>query len=218
MFPAITLARRAAILAAAAGAAGLVTACGTASDPGAAATKTVTATAPATTSPSAASTPSPTATTGSGTTAAGAGPGPCSSADLQASLGQGGAAAGTFYQLVVLTNTSHSACTLYGYPGVSFVTEQGGSVIGAPATRNALIADTLVTLPSGGAASTLVGVADAGNFPPSACKPGKADWLQIYPPGAFGALYVQLSDSVCTRPGQKYMTVTAVHAGTSNSF
>jgi hypothetical protein len=218
MFPAMTLARRTAIIAAAAGAAGLVTACGTAADPGAAPTKTVTATVPATTSPSVVNAPSPTATTGSGTTAAAAGPGPCTPADLQASLGQGGAAAGTFYQLVVLTNTSGSACTLYGYPGVSFVTGQGGSVLGAPATRNALIPDTLVTLSSGAAASALVGVADTGNFPPTACKPGKADWLQIYPPGSFGALYVQLGDSVCTRPGQKYMTVTAVQAGTSNSF
>jgi len=217
MFPAMTLARRAAILAGAAGAAALVTACGAASDPGAAPTKTVTATASAPSSPSA-SAPSPTATTGSGTTVAAAGPGPCVSSDLQASIGQGGAAAGTFYQLLVLTNTSGSACTLYGYPGVSFVTGLGGSVIGAPAARNSLIPDTLVTLPSGGAASALVGITDTGNFPPSVCRPGTADWLQIYPPGAYGSLYLQLSSSVCTRPGKKFMTVTAVHAGTSNSF
>jgi Protein of unknown function (DUF4232) len=218
MFPAMTLARRAAIVAAAAGAAGLVTACGTAAAPGAAPTKTVTATAAATGSPSAASSPSPTPAAAGGTTGAAAGPGACVSSDLQASIGQGGAAAGTFYQLIVLTNTSGSACTLYGYPGVSFVTGQGGAVIGAPATRNALIPDTLVTLSSGGTASALVGVADTGNFPPSVCKPGKADWLQIYPPGAFGALYVQLGSSVCTRPGEKFMTVTAVHAGSTNSF
>ena len=218
MFPAMTLARRTAILAAAAGGAALLTACGTASNPGAAPTKTVTATASAPASHSAAATQSPTATAGSGATAAAAGPSPCVSSDLQASLGQSGAAAGTFYQLLVLTNTSGSACTLYGYPGVSFVTGMGGSVIGAPAARNSLIPDTLVTLPSGGAASALVGVTDTGNLPPSVCKPGTADWLQIYPPGAYGALYLQLSSSVCTRPGQKFMTVTAVHAGTSNSF
>jgi hypothetical protein len=118
----------------------------------------------------------------------------------------------------VLTNSSDSACTLYGYPGVSFVTGQGGSVIGAPAARNPLITDSLVTLQSGGSASALIGVTDTGNLTPSACRPGTADWLQIYPPGDFGALYVQLSSGVCTRSGERYMTVTAVHAGASNSF
>ena len=151
-------------------------------------------------------------------TADAAGPGPCVSSDLQASLGQSGGAAGTFYHLVVLTNTSDSACTLYGYPGVSFVTGQGGSIIGAPAVRNPLLPDTLVTLPSGGAASALLGVTDTGVLTPSACRPGTADWLQIYPPGDLGAVFVQLSSGVCTRPGERYMTVTAVHAGKIDSF
>jgi Protein of unknown function (DUF4232) len=218
MFSVTTLARRSAILAAAAGAAGLLAACGTAGSPGAAPTKTVTETVPATSGTSAAATPSPSSAATAGTAAAATGPGPCVSSDLQASLGQSGAAAGTFYHLVVLTNTSGSACTLYGYPGVSFVSGQGGSIIGAPAARNPLIADTLVTLQPGGAASALLGVTDTGVLTPSACQPGKADWLQIYPPGDLGAVFVQLSSSVCTRPGEKFMTVTAVHAGKIDSF
>jgi Protein of unknown function (DUF4232) len=216
MFSVATLARRSALLAAAAGAAGLLAGCGAAGSP--APTKTVTETVPATGAPSAASAPSPTPATGTGTAAAAAGPGPCVSSDLQASLGQSGGAAGTFYHLVVLTNTSDSACTLYGYPGVSFVTGQGGSIIGAPAVRNPLLPDTLVTLPSGGAASALLGVTDTGVLTPSACRPGTADWLQIYPPGDLGAVFVQLSSGVCTRPGERYMTVTAVHAGKIDSF
>jgi Protein of unknown function (DUF4232) len=213
MYPVATTARRAGLLAATAGAAALLTACGT-STPGPAPTKTVTTTATAAGAPAPAATPS--ATTPAA--AAPAGPGTCPSSGLQASLGQGQGAAGTLYQVIVLTNTSNSACTLYGYPGVSFVTGQGGSVIGAPASRNPLIPDTLITLQAGQAASALVGVTDTGALPQSACKPGTSDWLQIYPPGDRGSLFVQYHAQVCTRPGEKYITVTAMHAGTTSSF
>jgi hypothetical protein len=209
--PALRLIRRSGLVAATAGAAALLAGCGSAS-PAAAPTKTVTATAPATVGT--ASTPSPAAST----SAAAAGPAACVSSGLQASLGQGSGAAGTFYQLIVLTNTSTSACTLYGYPGVSFVTGPGGTVIGAPAVRNSLITDTLVTLQPRGTASALVGVTDTGALPQPACQPGKASTLQIYPPGDLGSLYVHYSSEVCTKPGEKYLTVTAVHAGTSSNF
>ena len=207
--------RRLGMLAAMAGAAGLLTACGTGS-PTPAATKTVTQTIPATASGSPAATPSAATPSAATTTGAAAGPSTCLPSDLQASLGQGQGAAGTHYQLVVLTNTSGSACTLYGYPGVSFVTGQGGAVIGAPATRNALIPDTLITLRPGSAASALVGITDVALLPK--CSPGTAGWLQIYPPGDLGSLFIQFSSQVCTRPGAKYMTVTAMHAGTTGTF
>jgi Protein of unknown function (DUF4232) len=200
------LTRRFGFVAAAAGAAALLAGCGSKpATPAAAPTKTITV------QPSSGSTPasSPSATP--------AGPSGCLSSDLQASLGQSQGAAGTIYQLLILTNTSGSDCTLYGYPGVSFVTGQGGSVIGAPAARNSLIPDTLVTLQPGGTASALLGVVDTGALPPSKCVPGTADWLQIYPPGDTGSLFVQLSSSVCTKAGEVYMHVTAVHAGSSAS-
>jgi len=216
MYSAAATGRRArflALAAGAAGAAGLLTACGSGT-PAAAPTKTVTTTAAAaaTSAPAAA----PSAATPASTVPAG--PAKCVSSQLQASLGQGQGAAGTLYQLIVLTNTSGSTCTLYGYPGVSFVTGQGGSVIGAPAARNPLIPDTLITLQPGAAAGALVGITDTGALPQSACQPGTAGWLQIYPPGALGSLFVQYSAQVCTRPGEKFMTVTAMHAGTASSF
>jgi hypothetical protein len=139
----------------------------------------------------------------------------CLSSDLQAKLGQAQGAAGTYYQVVVFTNTSNAACTLYGYPGVSFVTGVGGHVIGAPAQRNTAIGDVLVTLQPGAEASTLVGVEDVGALPPSKCNVGKADWLQIYPPGDTGALYVQYSAQVCTNASQIFIRDGAVHAGTN---
>jgi hypothetical protein len=139
----------------------------------------------------------------------------CLSSDLQAKLGQAQGAAGTYYQVVIFTNTSNAACTLYGYPGVSFVTGVGGHVIGAPAQRNTAIGDVLVTLQPGAEASTLIGVEDVGALPPSKCNVGKADWLQIYPPGDTGALYVQYSAQVCTNASQIFIRDGAVHAGTN---
>lgn len=195
------LTRRLAVLAAAAGVAGLLAACG--STPAAAPTKTITVTPAVSSTPSASTTPSVTPA--------------CLSSDLQASLGQSQGAAGTFYHLIVLTNISASACTLYGYPGVSFVTGPGGSLIGSPAGRNSVIPDTLVTLQPGGTASALLGVVDTGVLPVSSCMPVMADWLQIYPPGDIGSLFIQLSSSVCTRVGTIYMHVSAVAAGSSPS-
>jgi hypothetical protein len=212
---AAALVRRASLVAIAGGAAGLLTACGS-GHPAAAPTVTITRTAPPATQPASPAAPAtPVSTT---TPAAPAGPGTCPPTALKASLGPGQGAAGTFYRVIVLTNVSASACTLYGYPGVSFVTGHGGSVIGAPASRNPLVPGTLITLSPGQAASALTGIVDTGALPAAACRPGPASLLQIYPPGDRGALFLTFSAQVCTRPGEKFMTTTAMHAGAASSF
>jgi Protein of unknown function (DUF4232) len=199
-------------LAIAAATTGLLAACGSTS-PVAAPTKTITETAPAAGAGSAAATPSSASTSA----AAHAGPARCLSSDLQAKLGVSQGTAGTIYQVVVFTNTSSAACSLYGYPGVSFVTGVGGSVIGAPATRNPVQRDELVTLQPGAQANAAVGVVDVGALPQPACKPGKADWLQVYAPGDTGALYLQYSSQVCTGKA-KFLTVTSVRPGAGSSL
>jgi hypothetical protein len=212
----VTPTRKIGLLAGAAGLAGLtglVAACG--SSPASSPPANTNTTAPssgstAPTSPAPSASSSPTSSPPAQNAAAN-----CVPSDLQAKLGQAQGAAGTFYQVIVFTNTSNAACSLYGYPGVSFVTGVGGHVIGAPATRNTAIGDVLVTLQPGAEASTLVGVEDVGALPPSKCNVGKADWLQIYPPGDTGALYVQYSAQVCTNASQTFMRDGAVHAGTN---
>jgi hypothetical protein len=194
--------------------AGLVAACGgnpTSAPP----TGSTSTTPPASRASTAPTSPAPrassSATPSSPAQAAVAG---CLSSNLQAKLGQAQGAAGTFYQVVVFTNTSNAACTLYGYPGVSFVTGVGGRVIGAPATRNTAIDGVLVTLQPGAQASSLVGVEDVGALPPAKCQVAKADWMQVYAPGDTGALYLQYSAQVCTNASQTFMRVGAVRAGT----
>lgn len=60
-------------------------------------------------------------------------------------LGPGNGAAGSIYYPIEFTNTSSVACTLYGYPGVSFVTAPG-SQAGAAATEDPTYPRALVTL------------------------------------------------------------------------
>src|SRR6266704_2148636 len=61
----------------------------------------------------------------------------CSASALTAyvDIAQGGAAAGSTYVPIDFTNTSGSACTLNGYPGVSFVRSPTGGQLGDPGSR-----------------------------------------------------------------------------------
>jgi Protein of unknown function (DUF4232) len=209
MTPALTHVPRPIRLAAAvvlAGAGGLLTACGTVPAPGTAPTHTVTVQASSAASAGA-------TTPAASTPATQAGPPACLAGGLQASLGASSGTAGTFYQVVDLTNTSAGTCTLYGYPGVSFVTGVGGSTIGAPANQNTVDQRTLVTLAPGGQANALIALHDAGAYPPSACQMTSVDWLRIYPPGDYGSVYVQWQEQTCSLASEVIMTVTAVRAG-----
>lgn len=204
MIPALTVAARLSAAVLAAGACGLLAACGSTAAPGAAATHTVTVQAGAgTRATSAAPTPS-------ASSAAAVGPSGCLASGLQARLGVADGAAGTIYQLVVLTNTSDAACTLYGYPGVSFVTGAGGAQVGLPATRNPIAAKRLITLAPGARANFLLAVHDAGAFP--SCKIANVSWLRIYPPNDYGSIYVQYKAQACTDAST--MGVSVVRAGT----
>jgi len=158
----LTLAARLSAVAAVAGACGLLTACGSTLAPGATPTKTVTVQASSASSTPPAAPAAPAVATSS---APPAGPSGCLASGLQAKLGVSQGTAGTLYQVIVLTNTSSASCTLYGYPGVSFVTGVGGSQVGQPATKSAIVPKALVTLPPGASANTLLAVRDAGAFP-----------------------------------------------------
>jgi hypothetical protein len=126
----------------------------------------------------------------------------CSTADLSATVNTspGGAAAGSTYYPLNLTNTSKSSCYLYGYPGVSFVTAPSGSLIGQPASRNPAVAPSTVILSPGGTAHVTVQVVDALNYSKSDCKPVTAHWLKVFPPGQFTALYIKFSATTCSVP------------------
>ena len=157
---------------------------------------------------------SPTAT--AAPTAAGAPACATSALHVAVPAGAGNAAAGSSYYPVQFANTSSAPCTLYGYPGVSFVTAMGGSQIGIPATRNPALAARLVTLSPGQTVHAELQVADAQNYPPADCDLVTAHWLKIYAPNQTAPVYVSFTAQTCSKP-KTILSVQTVQTGTSGA-
>jgi hypothetical protein len=149
-------------------------------------------------------------------TAAGAPACTTSALHVAVPAGAGNAAAGSSYYPVQFANTSSSPCTLYGYPGVSFVTAVGGSQIGIPATRNPALAARLVTLSPGQTVHAELQVADAQNYPPTDCGLVTAHWLKIYPPNQTAPVYVSFTAQTCSKP-KTILSVQTVQTGASGA-
>ena len=140
----------------------------------------------------------------------------CATSALRVSVptGHGNAAAGSSYYPIVFTNVSGAPCTLYGYPGVSFVTGAGGSEIGIPATENPVRPRQLITLAPGQAGHAELQVADAENYPPADCGMVTARWLRVYPPNQTAPLYAGFTARACTKP-KGILAVETVQPGTT---
>ena len=141
----------------------------------------------------------------------------CQAAALKVTVdtSQAGGAAGSAYYPVNFTNTSSVPCGLYGYPGMSFVTADGsaGTQIGAAAQRDPAYTDEAVRLPAGGMAHAWLQVAQAGNYPASACQPTTAHFLRVFPPGDTTASYVDVSFEACASASTPLLTVTPFRSG-----
>jgi len=131
---------------------------------------------------------------------ASAGAAGCASAGLTAKVdtAQAGGAAGSTYVPIDFTNTSGSPCTLFGYPGVSFVTGPTGGQLGEAASRNPAATATTVTLAPGGVAHATLQVAEAGNYSASACTPVTAHWLRIIPPNQPTPIFARYTVQACS--------------------
>jgi Protein of unknown function (DUF4232) len=186
----------------------LIAACGSSGSPASAPapTKTVTATAPASTTPATpAPTPTPTQT----------GPLPCPTSALRSSVGSGNGAAGSTYYPLEFTNVSSTACTLFGYPGVSFVTGNGGGLIGRAASRNPAVSSQLVTIAAGDTAHATLQVVDAMNYPNADCHLVTAHVLKIYPPNQTAPIYLSFTAPTCSSRAKSVhiLSVEAVQHG-----
>ena len=141
----------------------------------------------------------------------------CPSASLRVTVnvGQAGGAAGSTYYPVNFTNTANSACGMYGYPGMSFVSadDTAGHQIGAAAQRNPAYGKRAVRLAAGGSAHAWLQLAAAGNYPPSACRPVTAHWLRVFVPGDTVAVYVNHAFAACSSPSTPLLTVMPVRGG-----
>jgi hypothetical protein len=135
--------------------------------------------------------PAPPAT-GSSSSPAAAGPPACATSSLSVKLGQGNGAAGSTYVPIVFTNTGSAACSLFGYPGVSFVTGVNGSQVGLAAQRDSTSPPALVSLAPGAVAHATLQIVDAQNFPVAACKLTTVSTLKVFPPNQTAALFASI--------------------------
>lgn len=184
-----TAVRRTAATAALLGTAALIAACGTATqNPSGNQTSASPSTAHSGAAPTA-----PSGSTSAGSTA-------CATSALKVAVdtAKSSGAAGSIYYPLDFTNISGSPCTLFGYPGVSFVTGPSGTLLGRAATRNPVVPAATVTLAPGTVAHATLQVAEAGNYDPAQCHPVTAHWLRVYPPDQTAALYAHFTTQACS--------------------
>jgi hypothetical protein len=128
-------------------------------------------------------------------------------------VGTGNGAAGTIYYPLEFTNTSSSACTIFGYPGVAFVSSPGGSLVGAPAGRVSGNPPSLVTVEPGASAQATLAVSDVLISNNCMGYQVQVNWLQVYPPGQYTPLFGPLSRQGCADQSLVTMHVDTVTSG-----
>jgi len=200
---------RLAAVAALAGSAAFVTACGSSPGPASPA-KNVTITVTPTVSPT-----QPAPSPSSSTPVTPNGPAECTSADLKVAVGSSNGAAGTIYYNIDFTNTSSGSCFLQGYPGASLVSagDGSGTQIGADAKRVPVTPSHQIVLAPGQTAKAALGVAEAGNFPASKCNEATAHWLKVFPPDQTVAAYVPFTTQTCSSASVATMHISAISSG-----
>jgi hypothetical protein len=136
----------------------------------------------------------------------------CVTSQLRGTLvDNGGAAAGSIYEAIQLNNVGTSACTLQGWPGVSFVRDDTGAQIGAAAAQDRSTLHATVTIGAGKSAIAPLRIADALNYPTKSCKPTSTDEFRVYPPGERAALLVHTAPfGACASSKEITLTVSAV--------
>ena len=166
-------------LAAVAGTAGLLAGCGTSTPAASPATSAPPSSAPSTSPPTATATPTTTPTAAASSQPA-ASTAACATSALHVVVpsSSGNAAAGSSFYPIQFSNTSGSPCTLFGYPGVSFVKAAGGSQIGTAATRDSALPAKLISLSPGQTVHATLQVVDAMNYPSGGCGLVTAHWLK----------------------------------------
>ena len=120
------------------------------------------------------------------------------------------------YQNLDFTNIGNTACTLYGYPGVSLASGTPVTQVGAAATRSTAASPTVVTLQPGQTGSALLRITQALNYPAAECSPLATTYLQIYPPNQTTPIYLPYSSTGCSATSVQLLTIGVVQPGTGS--
>ena len=136
----------------------------------------------------------------------------CTSSALSVAQTNSSVGAGQYYSTLVFTNTSSAGCTLYGYPGVSYVAANGVQS-GNPAQR-AAGSVSLVTLKPGGTAQATLHDSNGGTgYTPQQCDLTPVQGLRIYPPNEKAAIFLPWKTSHCAGTTIHPLTIGPVTAG-----
>ncbi len=136
-------------------------------------------------------------------------PAGCAASELSLGLGREDGSAGSVTIPLVLSNVGARACTLTGFPGVSYVTGRDGTEVGAAASRSG-DAGAAVVLAPGDRATATVRAVQVLNYPTDDCEPTSVAGLRVYPPNAADALYAARPGTGCAGYGVDQLQVTAV--------
>ncbi|MFD5826101.1 DUF4232 domain-containing protein [Lentzea sp. NPDC060358] len=141
------------------------------------------------------------------------GPAACKSADLGLGLTpeEGGGGMNKSRYLLAFTNKGAAPCTLFGFPGVSFVTGDSGTQVGAPATKEDGTPAS-VTLAPGASASSHLTITNAGVYDPAQCAPADVRGLRIYPPGETAAMFLPKEQQACSAADRSLLSVGPVQS------
>ncbi|HEX7303565.1 DUF4232 domain-containing protein [Lentzea sp.] len=141
------------------------------------------------------------------------GPAACRSADLGLGLTaeEGGGGMNKMRYVLTFTNKGSAGCTLFGFPGVSFVTGDSGTQVGAPATKESG-SPASVTIPAGGSASSHLTITNAGVYDPAECAPTDVRGLRVYPPGETAALFLPKEQQACSSADKSLLSVGPVQS------
>ena len=128
------------------------------------------------------------------------GPGRCGVAHLRITLVPGDSAAGHLGLRLVLTNTSAGPCTLFGYPGVSFVDSPDGAAVNDPAQPAGGPAEPVTLVPGAAAHADLL-LTQVGNFPAASCHPVTVAGARVNPPNETATVFVASAQQLCSARG-----------------
>jgi hypothetical protein len=112
----------------------------------------------------------------------------------------GGGAAGNLYVWLVFTNVSARTCSLYGYPGVSWVTGPAGRQVNDPVRRTTDLTPARVVLAPQASAHAVLQQGQPGAFEPN-CHAVQAAGFRVYPPDETASVFVAWAAPACSANG-----------------
>ncbi len=137
----------------------------------------------------------------------------CTAATVRLTVSGLGAAGGSSYYSINLTNMSGQDCVLSGYPRVAFVSAPGGHRLGAAAGRDPAYRARRVILRPGCDAHARLRASTSADYPGPVCHPVAARWLRVYLPAATVALYAGFDGSTCTVAAARVLSISRLLPG-----